>query len=56
MSTTPEPYEDRVQKEIQSLRDEELISFIRETVARLDALADRLEGFVQEAGEENELQ
>lgn len=44
MNVPEESREDElVRKRVQELKDSELVDFIRETVARLDTLADRLE-------------
>ena len=42
--TTPQPDPDElVKRRVQQMKDDELVDFIRDTVTRLDALADRLE-------------
>lgn len=37
-----------VRRRVRQMRDEEIVNFVRETVIRLDALADRLEVFTQD--------
>ena len=34
---------DEVQRQLKELKDDELVDFIRDTIVRLDALADRLD-------------
>lgn len=35
--------EEEVRRRVKEMRDEDLVHFVRETITRLDALADRLE-------------
>ena len=50
MSTnTPHPdrrQDDEIVRRVKQMKDEEIVDFIRDTVSRLDALADRLENLV----------
>ena len=47
-SEDPPTNEVEVAKRIKAMRDDELVNFIRDTVTRLQALADRLEVFADE--------
>lgn len=40
-----------VRRRVKEMRDEELVDFVRDTIVRLDALADRLEVFADKADE-----
>lgn len=43
-----------VRRRVKEMRDEELIDFVRDTIVRLDALADRLEVFADNADKADE--
>lgn len=43
---TPD-YETEVRRRVKAMRDDELVQFTRETITRLEALADRLEIFAR---------
>ena len=38
-----------VRRRVKEMRDEEIVDFVRDTITRLDALADRLEVFADKA-------
>jgi nitrogen-specific signal transduction histidine kinase len=38
-----------IRRRVKEMRDEELVDFVRDTITRLDALADRLEVFADKA-------
>jgi hypothetical protein len=40
-----------VRRRVKEMRDEELVDFVRDTIVRLDALADRLESFADRTTE-----
>lgn len=53
MSGTEEPTTDELEiaRRIKAMEDDQLTDFVRDTVARLNALADRLEAFADETEE-----
>lgn len=42
-------HELEIRRRVKDMRDEELVLFVRDTITRLDALADRLEVFAERA-------
>lgn len=46
--------EDDIIGNLHQLEEDELVDYIRETVVRLESLADRLEGYVGDKGDDRE--